>query len=213
VRQPIPRPDDAITLPRPTATTGRPTTLTNDVANKILLAIKSGSYRGVAAVWAGIPIDQFHRWLGMSGEPYESFKKLVEEAEAYAELKAVSRVTKTEDPKMAVAFLERRFAARWARPASPATNVTLDLGSMLERIHQRVAQFKDPREARRALAPGAVQVLDAEGRALPHDPRPPRRQPVTVTRPVRQPVTVLPPVPSDDPDETFDGERDIEQID
>ncbi len=116
-----------------------------------------------------------------------------------------------QDPKYAISYLERKFPVRWSR-AMPSTHVTLDLGSMLEKIHTRIREFKDPREARRALAAPGVQVLDVEGRALPHDPRPPRpvRQPV---RPVtRQPVTVVPPALTDEP-ELFDGEHDVEQID
>jgi hypothetical protein len=215
MRQPVLRPDAAITLPRPTATTGRPTTLTDDVANKILLAIKGGSYRTVAAQWAGIASDQFSRWMMRDDEPYATFRKAVEAAEAHSELKAVTSVTKAADAdaKYAVAFLERRFPVRWAR-AVPSTSVNIDLGSMLAKIHERIRSFHDPREARRALTTGAV--LDVEGRALPHDPRPLRasvRQPVQRQPVQRHPVTVLPPTLTDERDEMFDGERDVEQID
>lgn len=131
-KQPIPRPDALITLPRKTI--GRPTRLTDEIASKILMAIKGGSYRTVAAQWAGVEVDVFCRWMGMKGEPYETFRRHVEEAEAHSELKAVTNVVKAsdQDAKYAVAFLERRFPVRWSR-AVPSANLTLDLGSMLKK--------------------------------------------------------------------------------
>ncbi|MGH9313084.1 MAG: hypothetical protein ACRD1S_07785 [Vicinamibacterales bacterium] len=198
-KQPIPRDDvDAAPITLPQKKRGRPTRLTDEIASKILMAIKGGAYRCTAAAWAGIETDIFARWMMRDDEPYASFRRLVTEAEAHAELKMVSAVTKAadDDAKYAIAFLERKFPERWARAVAPGANVVLDLGSMLERIHTRMRQYRDPREARRMLSAGDV-VLDVEGRALPRDPRPPRES-VSESEP--------------EPEETFDGEHDVDAL-
>jgi hypothetical protein len=157
--------------------TGRPLKLTDHVATKICTALRLGAHQGVAAVWAGIPVERMSRWMHATGEPYESFQAAVKEAEAWAELKATGVVTASKDAKDAIAFLERRFPKRWNRvPTSQTQNIlaVMDLGKMLERIEQR---RNDPQAPRDPRPPRVLDVQDAElVPALPEGK--PKREPV-----------------------------------
>lgn len=160
-RTPVP-PEWKVTLPKPgyavnddgTASGGRPSKLTDEVASKIIMALRLGAHQGPAAAWAGVRPETMSRWMHAEGEPFESFQMKVKESEAWSEMKAVGVVTASKDAKDAIAFLERRFPKRWARVPSSTAQATLaivDLGTMLDRI-----------EARRKDV------------TAPHDPRPPR---------------------------------------
>jgi hypothetical protein len=182
-RQPI---DPISPLPRPEAAEngGRPTGLTDQIAARILTAIRIGAHQGPAAAFAGVPAETMSRWMHRDGEPYESFQQKVREAESFAEVKAIGIVTSSKEAKDALGFLERRFPKRWARVPTQAVSVTFDLGQMLDKIEERRADPRAPRDPRPPLRPGA-----------PRDPRPPlviehepTRPALPEPRPKREPV-------------------------
>ena len=108
-----------LTLPTQSTLTpvggGRPTALTPEVARKILRAVRAGAHRGIAAQYAGVTRETLSRWLRRPGEPYETFSRLLDQAEAEIEVNLVSLITESQDPRVALKFLERRFPQRWAR--------------------------------------------------------------------------------------------------
>jgi hypothetical protein len=110
---------EALTLPPQSTVTplggGRPTVLRPEIASKILTAVRAGAHRSVAAQYAGIPRETLSRWLRRQGEPYETFARLVDQAEAEIEVELVKLITDSRDPNVALKFLERRFPKRWAR--------------------------------------------------------------------------------------------------
>ncbi len=69
-------------LPRQTRSQGGKTKLTNHRAAIILHAISCGCYRETAAELASIKAETLSHWMGWSGEPYETFQRLVRKAEA-----------------------------------------------------------------------------------------------------------------------------------
>lgn len=184
MREPIPRIDDsAITratprrraLPRQTTNLrrgGRETKLTPELADRILSAIRQGSYREIAAQAAGVRPETLSRWMHRDGEPYETFRCRVEKTEADIERRMVRCVTNAAaaDPKYAVTFLERKFPERWARALAPQTPVTVsfNLTQTLQRIEQRELTMKDPRGDR----PDRPTILDAirQGSAVANPP-------------------------------------------
>lgn len=174
MREPIPRLDravvtkhkqeDSVRLPRQSTNLGRggrETKLTPQLALRILNTIREGSYRDVAAQAAGVRPETLSRWLHREGEPYKTFSREVECAEADAERLMVRVVTKAakKDARYAVAFLERKFPERWARALAPQTpvNVSFNLTQTLQRIEQRELTMKDPRGDR----PDRPTILDA----------------------------------------------------
>lgn len=189
-RQPI---DPISPLPRPEAAEngGRPTGLTDQVAARILTAIRIGAHQGPAAAFAKIPAETMSRWMHRTDEPYVTFQENVREAEAFAEMKAVGIVTSSKEARDALAFLERRYPKRWARVPTTAVQVSLDLGAMLDRIEARRLDPRTPRDPRPPLRPGAPhdrrppKIIEHES-APPalREPRP-KREPV---RPKREPV-------------------------
>jgi len=96
---------------------GRTTKIDPELTKKICDALRGGNYRQVAAQWAGIANETFSRWMGKTGEPYESFQKAVLDAEQSAEVRAVALIMKAaaDDPKHAQWWLERKFPTRWGR--------------------------------------------------------------------------------------------------
>jgi len=73
-------------LPRQTRSQGGKTKLTNHRAAIILHAISSGCYRETAAELASVKAETLSHWMGWSGEPYETFQRLVRKAEAGLEV-------------------------------------------------------------------------------------------------------------------------------
>lgn len=113
----------------------RPTKLTPELQATVVLAIRSGSYAEVAAVYAGIDESTYYRWMARgqaeldrvserkgrkmraSEAPFCEFCKAVTEASASAEVQAAAIVINSakKDWKAAAWYLERRNPSRWRR--------------------------------------------------------------------------------------------------
>jgi hypothetical protein len=166
MREPVPRqgmtviPFSIRTLPPTARRSGPPSSLTDDVARIILIALANGSYRGPAAEYAGVGEETLSRWMNKSGEPYETFQRWVREAEAYAEMRMVNAITSkaNDKPEYALQFLERKFPERWGRAVAqnPGVNVNLNLSTLLQQIELRAASARDPRPE----LPGRRTILD-----------------------------------------------------
>ena len=75
------------------------------------------------------------RWLSQAGEPYETFRKHVEQAEAAVEIRALAIVAKSNNPHARLWLLERKLPRRWARAAAEpkaVTSVVFDLAVAIE---------------------------------------------------------------------------------
>jgi len=91
------------------------------VQERICSAIRAGNYAETACRLAGVSPSTFYRWR-TRGEQEESgiyadFQEAVEAAEGAAEsdLVAVIQSAIPNDPRLAMAFLERRFRQHWGR--------------------------------------------------------------------------------------------------
>lgn len=96
---------------------GRPTKCTPELTAKVVEAIRAGNFREVAAQWVGVSPANLSRWMTRPGEPYETFRQAVLEAEQLAEIDAVALIMKAAkgDAKHAQWWLERKFPSRWGR--------------------------------------------------------------------------------------------------
>ncbi|MCG8455704.1 MAG: hypothetical protein MI919_05440 [Holophagales bacterium] len=140
---------------------GRPSSLTPEVHDKLVAAIRAGNYARVAADFAGISESTFYRWL-RKGQAEESgdFHELwiaVKKAESESEVRAVANVQRhmQDDWRAAMAFLSRRYPDRWGR-------------------HDRLSLDVDPREALAELLGMRPEEIDGmvDGmarRSLGHD--------------------------------------------
>ncbi len=146
------------------------TKLTNHRAAIILHAISCGCYRETAAELASIKAETLSHWMGWSGEPYETFQRLVRKAEAGLESRMVTILTGQAEvrPELALAILERKFPQRWAKVtvvAAPPHHLNLNVADILQKVQERIAQGQLPPPT---IINGSVNPN------RPHDPRPPR---------------------------------------
>ena len=161
-------------LPRQTRSQGGKTKLTNHRAAIILHAISCGCYRETAAELASIKAETLSHWMGWSGEPYETFQRLVRKAEAGLESRMVTILTGQAEvrPELALAILERKFPQRWAKVtvvASPPQHLSFNVADILQKVQERIAQ----QHAQSQLPPATI-INTAVKASKPHDPRPPR---------------------------------------
>ncbi len=161
-------------LPRQTRSHGGKTKLTNHRAAIILHAISCGCYRETAAELASIKAETLSHWMGWSGEPYETFQRLVRKAEAGLESRMVTILTGQAEvrPELALAILERKFPQRWAKVtvvAAPPQHSGFNVADILQKVQERIAQGHT-----QGQLPRATIINDAGNPARPHDPRPPR---------------------------------------
>jgi hypothetical protein len=163
-----------VSLPGQTRSQGGKTKLTNHRAAIILHAISCGCYRETAAELASIKAETLSHWMGWSGEPYETFQRLVRKAEAGLESRMVTILTGQAEvrPELALAILERKFPQRWAKVtvvAAPPHHLTFNVADILQKVQERIAQGRAQGQLPRAT------IINAAGHPTrPHDPRPPR---------------------------------------
>jgi len=180
-------------LPRQTRSQGGKTKLTNHRAAIILHAISCGCYRETAAELASIKAETLSHWMGWTGEPYETFQRLVRKAEAGLESRMVTILTGQAEvrPELALAILERKFPQRWAKVtvvAAPPHHLSLNVADILQKVQERIAQGNT-----QGQLPHATIINAPVKAAKPHDPRPPR---LTV---VSTPAEDTESKPTDDP--------------
>jgi hypothetical protein len=109
--------------------------------------------------------------MGWSGEPYETFQRLVRKAEAGLESRMVTILTGQAEvrPELALAILERKFPQRWAKVtvvAAPPQHLTFNVADILQKVQERIAEGRAQGQLPRAT------IINAAGHPTrPHDRR------------------------------------------
>jgi hypothetical protein len=98
---------------------GRPTSLTPEVAEIIVEAMRAGNYLETAAALAGISVATLRNWLrdgrrNLSPE-LADFSRSVAQARAIAEIRDLERIGRDTSWQSAAWRLERRHPKRWGR--------------------------------------------------------------------------------------------------
>lgn len=101
----------------------RPLKLTQELQERICLAIRAGNYSKIAAEMNGIGETTFYRWLDLGSKPnaskiYREFRESIKRAEAEAEIVSVARIRQAADNgtwQAAAWYLERKHGDRWGR--------------------------------------------------------------------------------------------------
>src|SRR5260370_18699913 len=107
--------------------------------------------------------------MGWSGEPYETFQRLVRKAEAGLESRMVNILTGQAEvrPELALAILERKFPQRWAKAtvvAAPPQHLNFNVADIRQKVQEPIAQ--GPAQGQRPRPTG----LNAAGHPTrPHD--------------------------------------------
>lgn len=156
----------------------RPTKLTHETQEKILLAIRDGNYREVAAQWAGVSPETVSRWMRRGeregkGDYYE-FRQAVLEAEQHAEIVMVRlvRAGANTDPKHAEWWLERKAHDRWGRrervelsgdAKRPITIQAFDYNAAIAALAPRSMGDSGASGADEGRSDGAQMGQDADG--------------------------------------------------
>ena len=120
---------------------GRPTKLTPDESNRIILAVKAGNYIETAAAFGGISKETLFTWLRrgrrsrQKNNIYKQFSDAVEKALADAEIRDVANIEiASKDDWHASAWrLERKYPEKWGRRR---VEVTGDDGGPIRTINQ-----------------------------------------------------------------------------
>ena len=148
---------------------GRPTKLTPAVQDRIIAAIRAGHFRESAARLAGISPATLYRWLSAETEPYQAFQEAVVTAEAELEETVLEVVTDRipDDARLALAFLAKRFPARWGSGTPAAARIG-------EPIDQEPPQVNVLVIDRNELEDAAQQHLEAHRQRLVG----PRQEPI-----------------------------------
>lgn len=101
---------------------GRPTKLTPQVQEKIVTAIKAGSYVETAAAYAGIVKSTFYEWLRKGAAEKEGihrdFSAACEQALAHADVRDIGIIAKAASKgvwQAAAWRLERKHPEQWGR--------------------------------------------------------------------------------------------------
>lgn len=133
----------------------RPSKLTPELTEKIVLAIKAGNYAKVAASMAGISEATYYSWLEQAKAPdadpeFLEFLESIERAEAEAEATAVIRIRQAADNgtwQAAGWLLERKHGERWGRNDKLRQEITGKDGApivlSLEEAKKAVLAFLD----------------------------------------------------------------------
>jgi hypothetical protein len=97
----------------------RPTKFTPERRERFLVALGAGLFPETAAHHAGWSPATLYRILAATSPDHVAFKAEVRRVETELELRLVGTVTVAafNDPRLALALLERRFAERWGRRA------------------------------------------------------------------------------------------------
>lgn len=131
----------------------RPSKLTKELIDTITLAIRAGNDKKVAAQLAGISESTYYSWLEQAKEPDAEpelleFLESVEQAEAYAEVMRITRITQAADNgtwQAAAWWLERKHSERWGRNDKLRTEISGPNGQPI-----RIATTADE-DARKAI--------------------------------------------------------------
>ena len=133
----------------------RPTKLTQEITDRIVLAIRAGNYSKVAAEMAGIGETTFYRWLELGAKDdakkeYREFRESIKRAEAEAEVRSVALIRQAADAgtwQAAAWYLERKHGDRWGRNDKIRQEVTGANGApvalSLEEAKKAVLAFLD----------------------------------------------------------------------
>lgn len=163
-----------IKLKYPKRRGGRPTDLTDAIAERLCTVLRYGAPRSTAAEFAGVLHETLKMWLRKPTEPYLGLRRHVEEAESFAQMYMLNAIYRGvwADAKHAFEYLSRRWPDRYGPPAQPTGGqggATINIAVLLEEITQR--KLQDPR---RALVAKATPVLPPVPGTV-EDPRGPRR--------------------------------------
>lgn len=128
---------------------GRPTSLTPELADRIVDMVRGGNFRATALRACGLSKNVIRNWelAGEEGkEPYASFTERLQEAEAESEAKLVAEVRNARPQVVGVsgpdlwqarlALLERRFPNRWS--ARVRTTVDEELSALMKRLEAKL---------------------------------------------------------------------------
>jgi hypothetical protein len=114
---------------------GRPSLVATEAADKIVEALRRGSYIKPACVAAGVSYEALHNWI-LKGEAdaeagrdseYARFRARLTRARAEGELKLVAKLKADPDWRVAAFLLERGYRERWGRAETQQTSVTITL--------------------------------------------------------------------------------------
>lgn len=99
---------------------GRPLTLTPEVADKIVNALKMGNYRSAAAKYAGVEPRTLKEWITRANkgdQPYLDLLDRMKSAEGEAEASLVATIRRAANDTWTAAawLLERKHAPKWGR--------------------------------------------------------------------------------------------------
>lgn len=97
-----------------------PPSITSAQRRALLALVRAGLRREAAVARAGVSWGVFSAWMARGAARecgrYHDFAMAVAQAEATSELRALTRLQRCRDPRIALRLLEQRFPQRWGNP-------------------------------------------------------------------------------------------------
>jgi hypothetical protein len=97
----------------------------------ILNSIRSGAFPATGAALAGISAARYRAWRRATGAAFEVFRTWLADAEAVSELAALRLVTLSNDWRIALMFLLRRWPGHWSQRGQRRAEVHAELVASL----------------------------------------------------------------------------------
>lgn len=142
--------------------------ISDEKANRILLAKRTGASDGMAAAYAGVPASTLSHWLHDESEtePFVTFQRLFEEAKAEPKFFFLDAIVVNAyyNPELALKMLQRLEPEQFAEVMVVKGEHTIGPDDTLAAILQRAL---DARMPAKSIGSGEVK----NGLVIPHDPR------------------------------------------
>lgn len=117
--------------------------------------VRQGNYAVVAARLAGIPENKLSYWNQQARkdrEPYVTFRKNFLAAQAEHESGLVQNIQDSENPKMQLEILERRYAGRWAKVQKAYKEADVQITEFLDYLMDKLTEYPDTKDIVIAIA-------------------------------------------------------------
>lgn len=116
---------------------------------EFLRLLRRGNYESVASRKSGIHPNKLIYWKSAARrgkEPYATFITEMEQAKAEHEVNTLELVQESEDPRMQLEILERRYSSRWAKVKKIQKEAEVEITEFLDYMVNALENHPEAKE-------------------------------------------------------------------